>query len=308
MIHVRDLRVDYDDVCAVRDLTLDIAPGDVYGLVGPNGAGKTTLLRTLVGLKEATYGDIFLNGVDLALERERAVGVVGFMPDSAPIYPELTVWEYLALFAASYLVPPADRNGLIDDCLAQVDLAEKRDALTAGLSRGMRQRLILAKTLLPSPLILLLDEPASGMDPYGRAFLKERLRALSAEGKTVLISSHILSDLSDFCTAIGVMEKGRLVVTGGVSEVASRVLGAARMWAEVLAGEDLCAALLADDPRVSDVRREGDTFTFAFTGTKEEAGALLAALVSAGVSLASFGRRKEDIEEVFLKIGAKEVS
>jgi len=308
MIHVRDLRVDYDDVCAVRDVTLDIAPGDIYGLVGPNGAGKTTLLRTLVGLKESTYGDLFLNGVDLALERERAVGVVGFMPDSAPIYPELTVWEYLDLFAASYFVPSSQRNGVIDDCLAQVDLAEKRDALTAGLSRGMRQRLILAKTLLPSPLILLLDEPASGMDPYGRAFLKECLRALSAEGKTVLISSHILSDLSDFCTSIGVMEKGHLVVTGGVSEVASRVLGAARMWAEVLAGQDLCAAILADDPRVTDVQHEGEAFTFGFTGTKEEASALLTALISAGVSLASFGRQKEDIEEVFLRIGAKEVS
>jgi len=308
MIEVRDLRVDYEEVCAVRDLTLDVPAGDIYGLVGPNGAGKTTTLRALVGLKDSTYGDIRLNGKDLATHREEAVAVVGFMPDSAPIYPDITVWEYLDLFAASYHIPREQRSGVIDKYLQLVDLTEKREAMTAGLSRGMRQRLLLAKALLPGPLIILLDEPTSGMDPYGRALLKDIVRQLGEEGRAVLISSHILSDLSEFCTSIGIMEAGRLVVSGRVEEVAARVLGEVEMWVEVVSGEEACARVLGGDPRVAELRREGKSFTFAFNAGREEASELLAALVSAGVRVASFGRRKGDLEEVFLKVGAKEVS
>ncbi len=308
MIEVRDLRVDYDDVCAVRDLSLDVPTGDIYGLVGPNGAGKTTLLRALVGLKDSTYGDIFLNGVDLATHREEAVAVVGFMPDSAPIYPDITVWEYLDLFAASYLVPVADRSRVIEKYLDLVDLVEKREAMTAGLSRGMRQRLLLAKALLPDPMILLLDEPTSGVDPYGRALLKDILRRLGGEGKAVVISSHILSDLSEFCTSIGIMEKGSLVVSGRVEEVSAQVLGQIEVRAEVISGAEECAALLAGDPRVRQVRREGEFCSFTFSGGREELSDLLAALISQGVRLASFGRKKGDLEEIFLKVGAREVS
>jgi ABC-2 type transport system ATP-binding protein len=308
MIEVRELRVDYDEVCAVRDLTLSIPAGQIYGLIGPNGAGKTTTLRALVGLKEATYGDISLNGSDLMTQREEAVAVAGFMPDSAPVYPELTVWEYLDLFAASYFIPKHERASRIDQYLALVDLSSKRDALTAGLSRGMRQRLLLAKALLPDPLILLLDEPASGMDPYGRALLKDCLVDLAAKGKAVLISSHILPDLADFCTAIGVMEKGRLVETGTVTEVAARVLGAMRMALEVVSGAELCERVLAGDDQVSDIRQHNGSFSFIYAGDKAAVGELTAKLINAGVRLASFGQEKEDLEEVFLKIGAKEVS
>lgn len=308
MIRVRDLRVDYDDVCAVRDLSLAIPAGQIYGLIGPNGAGKTTTLRALVGLKEATYGDISLNGLDLATRREEAVAVVGFMPDAAPVYPDLTVWEYLDLFGASYFLPPAEREQRIQQYLELVDLTAKRDAMTAGLSRGMRQRLLLAKALLPDPLILLLDEPASGMDPYGRALLKEVVSSQAALGKAVLISSHILPDLAEFCTAIGVMEKGRLVETGTVTEVAARVMGTARRWAEVISGLETCEAILTADPHAADLQRTDSVFSFTYTGTREEAGELVAKLNASGVRLASFGMEKEDLEEVFLKIGAKEVS
>jgi len=276
--------------------------------MGPNGAGKTTTLRALVGLKESTYGEILLNGLDLATHREEAVATVGFMPDSAPVYPELTVWEYLDLFAASYFIPAQERDKRITRQLELVDLTGKRDALTAGLSRGMRQRLLLAKALLPEPLVLLLDEPASGMDPYGRALLKDVVTDLAARGRTVMVSSHILPDLADFCTAIGVMERGRLVETGTVAEVAARVLGATQMWAEVVAGMEACEAIIRDDPRAADLAQWEGVLSFTYTGTREDAGELLARLVAAGVRLASFGRKKEDLEQVFLKIGAKEVS
>jgi ABC-2 type transport system ATP-binding protein len=308
MIQVRDLRVDYDDVCAVRDLTLQVPAGEVYGLIGPNGAGKTTTLRALVGLKEPTYGDVFLDGVDLFLNREEAVRGVGFMPDSAPIYEDLTVWEYLELFAASYLIPKDHRRPIIERHLELVDLTEKRTAMTAGLSRGMRQRLLLAKTLLPEPKIALLDEPASGVDPHGRILLKNVLRQLGAEGKAVIISSHILTELSGFCTSVGIMEKGRLVVSGRVEEVAAQVLGGVELQIEVLAGEAECAQVLEHNPHVKETRREGNLLLVNFEGDDSAASDLLGALVRSGVKVVSFARRQAGLEEVFLKVGAKEVS
>ncbi|HEX2949207.1 MAG TPA: ABC transporter ATP-binding protein [Armatimonadota bacterium] len=308
MIDVRDLRVDYDDVCAVNDLTFSVSAGEIYGLIGPNGAGKTTTLRTMMGLQEPTYGDILLNGIDLATHREDAIASVGFMPDYSPIYDDLTVWEYLDLFAASYYVPIDRRKPTIEKYLEMVDLTEKRTAMTTGLSRGMKQRLMLAKTLLPEPKIVLLDEPASGMDPHARILLRNILRQLGEEGRAVLISSHILAELSEFCTSIGVMERGRMVISGRVDEVAERVLGQAEVCLEILAGHAQCEKILAADERVNALRSQGNSFSFLLTGNEEDASDILAALVKADVRVVSFGRKKEDLEEVFMKIGAKEVA
>jgi ABC-2 type transport system ATP-binding protein len=308
MIQVHNLRVDYDEVCAVHDLSLEIGPGEIYGLIGPNGAGKTSTLRALVGLVEATYGDVVIGGFDLDHHREQAVGLVGFMPDSAPVYDDLTVWEFLDLFAAAYRLPPHRRGPVIDQHLQLVDLTEKRHALTGQLSRGMKQRLMLAKTLLPDPQALLLDEPASGVDPHGRALLKQVLRDLGRAGKTIIISSHILSELSEFCTSVGVMQKGEMVVSGTMAEVATRVMGRARVLLEVVGGADLAERVLAADPRVSAPVWQGDTCSFSFEGEAEQASELLSALVAAGVKVASFSREREDLEALFLKIGAKEVS
>src|SRR6266446_2362028 len=192
MIRVRDLRVDYDSVCAVRDFSLEVGPGEVCGLIGPNGAGKTTTMRAMLGLIEPTYGEIELMGIDVREHPRDALRVVGFMPDFPPLYDDLLVWEFLDLFAASYFIPRSERPDTINRSLRKVGLTEKRAAVIVELSRGMRQRLMLAKTLISEPKILLLDEPASGVDPQGRIDLKNVLRELAAEGKTVLISSHIL--------------------------------------------------------------------------------------------------------------------
>jgi ABC-2 type transport system ATP-binding protein len=308
MIQVRDLRVDYDDVCAVRDISLDIGPGEVYGLIGPNGSGKTTTMKALMGLLEPTYGDIFLNGVDIREHRDQAEKIVGFMPDFPPIYDDLYVWEFLDLFAASYGIPPDRRSQAIDHYLAAVDLSEKKFAFTAGLSRGMKQRLILAKTLLPEPKIIILDEPASGMDPHGRALLKNIMRQASAEGRIVLISSHILSELSEFCTSVGIMERGRLVESGRVEDISLKVLGAAEMLVEIVSGAEMLYGVLAANGCASPPTQNGNTYSFDFRGGPEEASELLGAMIAAGVKVASFGRKKEGLEEVFLAIGAKEVS
>lgn len=308
MIQIQDLRIDYEDLCAVQNLSLEIGPGEVFGLIGPNGAGKTTTLRALMGLQAPTYGRILLNGIDVQEKPDEARRWIGFMPDYPALYEDLTVWEFLDLFAASYQIPPAERQAAINYCLELVDLTEKRNAFTAGLSRGMKQRVMLAKTLIPNPQIILLDEPANGLDPHGRVLLRNLLRQLGEEGRVVVISSHILTELSDFCTSAGIMEKGRMVLSGRVEEITQRILGQGEIVVEVLSGEAALGDLVATFPGAGKIRRDGNTFTFPLDGGPEEASDLLARLVSAGVRIASFARKRETLEEVFMRVGAREVS
>jgi ABC-2 type transport system ATP-binding protein len=308
MIRVRDLRVDYDTVCAVRDLSLEVAPGQVCGLIGPNGAGKTTTMLAMLGLIEPTYGTIELAGVDMRERPRDACRTVGFMPDYPPMYDDLQCWEFLDLFAASYSVPRARRPAVIDGALALVGLTGKRRAMIVELSRGMRQRLMLAKTLIADPQVLLLDEPASGLDPQGRIDLKNVLKELAALGKTVLISSHILAEMSEFCTAVAIMERGRMVVSGTIAEVQERVMGGSVLLVEVLGDSAAVAAIVESDAMAGPLEHTNGTFSIPYRGTAEDASALLAALVGGGVKVASFTRRREGLEELFLKVGARELS
>ncbi|GIW86528.1 MAG: ABC transporter [Isosphaeraceae bacterium] len=308
MIRVRDLRVDYDTTCAVRDLSLDVAPGDVCGLIGPNGAGKTSTMRALLGLVEPTYGEIEVAGVDMRERPRDAARLVGFMPDFPPLYEDLLCWEFLDLFAASYDVPRRLRRERVDTVLDLVGLAAKREAPAAELSRGMRQRLMLAKTLLPDPKVLVLDEPASGVDPLGRIDLKNILKAQADAGKAVLISSHILAEMSEFCTTMAIMEKGRLIVAGSIETIRHEVMGGSTLSVEVLGDPALFLSLVRDDPRASDIQQRAGHYVFRYGGTPDAAADLLARLVAAGVRIASFQRHKEGLEELFLRIGAREVS
>jgi ABC-2 type transport system ATP-binding protein len=308
MISIRDLRVDYDNLCAVQDLTLTVDGGEVCGLIGPNGAGKTTTMRTMLGLIEPTYGQVEIMGIDVHEQPHEVARMVGFMPDFPPVYEDLFVWEFLDLFAASYRIPPSSRLELIDRQLAMVGLEEKRVAPILELSRGMRQRLMLAKTLIPDPEVLLLDEPASGVDPQGRIDLKNILKRLASEGKTILISSHILAEMNEFCTSVAIMERGRLVVSGRLDEVNARIMGDSSLTVEVLGEAEAFLRILAEDGRAGPAERKGSTFEFRFRGGAEEASELLARLVGQGVRVASFARRKENLEELFLKVGARELS
>jgi ABC-2 type transport system ATP-binding protein len=308
MIRLRDLRVDYDTVCAVRDLSLEVAPGEICGLIGPNGAGKTTTMRAMIGLLEPTYGEIELAGVDIREHPRDACRVVGFMPDFPPLYEDLKCWEFLDLFAASYEVPKARRKDVIERHLDLVGLTEKRDAMAVELSRGMRQRLMLAKTLLPEPQVLLLDEPASGMDPQGRIDLKNILKSLGAQGKTILISSHILAEMTEFCTSVAIMERGRMVVSGTIASVRARVMEGMVLHVEVLSGEEAFRRIVAEHPDAGAVEHNDGVFEVHYRGDRERAAELLAALVRGGVRVAAFSPRKEGLEELFLKIGAKELS
>ncbi len=309
MIRLHDLRVEYDNITAVHDLSLEVGPGEVCGLIGPNGAGKTTTMRAMLGLIEPTKGTIEIAGVDIREYPERASRLVGFMPDFPPMYDDLKCWEFLDLFAGSYMIPRHERPALVDRYLELVGLNEKREAMVIELSRGMRQRLMLAKTLIPQPKVILLDEPASGMDPTGRIDLRNILKGLAAEGRTVLVSSHILTEMSEFCTFVAIMERGRMVVSGRIDEVNAQIMGGAPLAIEILDGEERFLNLVAEDPLAGVVEREADgIYLFRYGGDSQVASQLLTQLVTAGVRVASFSRRKEGLEELFLKVGAKELS
>jgi ABC-2 type transport system ATP-binding protein len=319
MISVRDLRVDYDQFCAVRDLSLEVNEGEVYGLIGPNGAGKTSAMRAIVGLLTPTYGEIQIAGIDLR-ENPQAVGqVIGFMPDFPPVYEDLLVWEFLDLFASSYFIPKPRRLPEIDRRLDEVGLTEKRNAFVGELSRGMRQRLMLAKTLLPEPKVLLLDEPASGMDPHGRAQMKQVIREFADAGGSVLVSSHILSEMDEFCSSVGIMERGEMVVSGAVDEISSSPDGSTTTLEiqflnedvkneEGHTGEDIFRKIIARSDQAGDPTRKGKKHIVAFDGGDEEAAALLEQLIRHGVVVCLFSRKRESLEDVFLQVGAKELS
>ncbi len=310
VIHVRSLRVDYEDVTAVLDLDLDIAPGEIYGLVGPNGAGKTSTIKAVAGILEATYGEVRIGDAHMAHNPEEGWRTLGYMPDFPPVYEQLRVWEYLDVFGAAHLLPRKDRRARARYWLERVQLVEEWNTLVGDLSRGMCQRLVLAKTLMHEPKALLLDEPASGMDPVARIQLRDVLREVARKGAAILVSSHILSELSDMCTSIGVMDRGHMVVSGGLEEIRRRSGLAGRLIVRIAGtGEPAHAAIeriLRGAEVVLDPRRDtAGVWTAAFTGGDNEAAALLAALAGAGVPVAEFQVRKEGIEDIFLRVSGR---
>jgi ABC-2 type transport system ATP-binding protein len=309
MIETTDLRVDYDDVTAVEDLSVTIGAGEVFGLIGPNGAGKTSTIRVMATLQRPTYGEVRIAGVDIAEDPRSVHKVLGYMPDNPPVYGDLRCWEFLDLFAGAYFVDRRDRRRRVDELLDQVGLNGKRSGLAGTLSTGMRQRLVLAKTLLPDPKVLLLDEPASGLDPLARIDLRELLKKEAARGKTILVSSHILTELSTFCTSIGIMEKGRLLESGTIDEIVARLNRRKRLVVEVLeTGRIPEAAELEKFAHVSAVEARGSVFAFDFAGGDEDVVELLRAMVNAGLPIRSFTEKRMGVEDILLHVGAKEVS
>jgi ABC-2 type transport system ATP-binding protein len=308
LVRTVDLRVDYGDTLAVDGLNLEIDGGEVYGLVGPNGAGKTSSFRVLATLMEPTYGDVWLCGHDIGEHADRARACLGYMPDLAPVASDLRVWEFLDLFAASHGFESRERRERIAECLALVQLEDKRRVYCGRLSRGMKQRLVLAKTLLHRPRVLLLDEPASGMDPVSRAALRDILRALAKGGAAVVVSSHILAELADMCTSVGIMARGRLVDSGKVSGVVERLGRRERRIVLRLLGRapdvSWAAQLLRGSEWVSELSVDGDCIRFHFAGSGEEQSSLLENLVRSGCRVRSFEERASTIEEVMLRVAA----
>jgi ABC-2 type transport system ATP-binding protein len=315
-IETLNLTRRYGRMVALESLNLTIAPGTIYGFIGPNGAGKTTTLRLLAGLLEPTSGEVRLMGERLVPGAGQRL--VGYMPDFFGVYDDLRVWEYLDFFARCYGLDAARRRRSVDELLSLVDLGHKRDAYVQSLSRGMQQRLCLAHALVHDPPVLLLDEPASGLDPRARVELRELLRALRDMGKTVLLSSHILSELAEVCSEIGIIEGGRLVVSGSVAEVQRQLQGAAKLRVRVLRGVEEAAAqlrrLAAEPleglPALGAVRLDptDDRVLLVELGAADEESQarLLAQLVGAGVAVSEFRAHAENLEELFLRLTAVE--
>jgi ABC-2 type transport system ATP-binding protein len=296
----------YDNTLAVAGVDLSVAQGEIFGLVGPNGAGKTTTLRILATLLLPSAGTAEIAGMSVTRNPDEVRRVLGFMPDSFGVYDDMKVWEYLDFFARCYGIGPAARRRMIGDLLELVDLADKRDNYVQTLSRGMQQRLCLAHALVHDPQVLLLDEPASGLDPRARVELRELLRELRTLGKTILISSHILPELEELCTSVAIVDRGQVLAQGRVSDIERRLrFGAVLRVRLLLEGEALEAAraTFATDPDVaSAVLLEDGTIELGFRGDDAASARLLADCVTAGMPIVSFARAASDLEELFLQV------
>jgi ABC-2 type transport system ATP-binding protein len=305
LLLIEHLRVDFPAVVAVDDLTLAVRAGEICGLIGPNGAGKTTTMRAVSGLQEATRGSVKVNGHELIKEPREMKRRLGFMPDVCPVYEQLTVTEFLDHFARAFAV--GNRPARIEECLQLTWLTEKRHALCAELSRGMRQRLVLAKTLLPDPSVLLLDEPASGLDPLGRIELRNLLLQMGAAGKAVLISSHILTELSGFCNTAAIMERGKLVKFGTIDDL-GRQLGRRRMSVKWRLPGENALTLLTGSTCVKNLVEAGPGATFDFDGATDALDDMLKTLIGQGVRVTEWRGAGDDLEQIFLQSGARDVT
>jgi ABC-2 type transport system ATP-binding protein len=303
MIEVKNFTKRYGDFLAVDDLSFTIGTGETFGFIGPNGAGKSTTIRFLSTLLRPTAGEASICGHSVVHDPMAVRKVIGFMPDDFGVYDGMKVWEFLDFFAVAYEIPRNQRRKIIAQVLELLDLTNKRDDYVNGLSKGMKQRLCLAKTLVHDPPVLILDEPASGLDPRARLEMKALLTELRGMGKTILISSHILSELADFCTMIGIIERGRLLAAGSMNEI-QKQLRTHRVLQVGIAGEevDRATSLLRDDPHVKSVSAFDHTVNCEFEGEDIDKARLLNRLIERGVSVHSFAEQQLSLEEVFMMI------
>ena len=302
-IDLRNITKRYDKLTAVDNLSLALGPGEIFGFIGPNGAGKTTPIKILATLLEPTSGTAFVDGINVMENPDAVRARIGYMPDTFGVYDEFKVWEYLDFFAAAYKVPKGDRPGLIDLVLDLTNLSNKKDAYVEGLSRGMKQRLCLARTMVHNPKVLLLDEPASGLDPRARIEIRDLLKELRNLGKTIIVSSHILPELADFCTSVGIIEKGKLLVSGPIDSLIGDNIGARVLEIKVPAEDKATASkVLAPLTGVRNVAERGEFLDVQFDGGIDAQNDLLLALINAKVRIVSFGEVQTDLEAVFMNL------
>lgn len=304
-IEIEGMRKSYGRTRAVDGLALHVPRGSVYGFVGPNGAGKTTTIRTLATLQRPDAGEIRVAGIDLLATPAEVRDLVGYMPDFFGVYESLTVAEYLDFYGASHRIPSTRRRQLSDELLELVDLTDKRNEPVEVLSRGMKQRLGLARCLVHDPEVLLLDEPASGMDPRARIELREILRELSRLNKTILISSHILPELAEMCTHVGIIRSGQLLAEGPVDAVIAALSANSRLRMRLLHAEQLPEALriLEESPFCDAAEPDGGRGIAAtFAGDETGLAGILSQLITAGIPLISFSRTEGTLEDVFLQV------
>lgn len=325
MIEVKGLTKSYLDFTAIKNLEFGVSQGAVFGFIGPNGAGKTTTIRILATLLEPTSGSVKIDGKDVVEEPEKVRRVIGYMPDEFGVYEGITVQEYLDFFAAACGVARKQRARTIADVMALTDLAQHEKKLVASLSKGMRQRLCLAKTLVHDPKVLILDEPANGLDPRARIELRVLLKELASMGKTIVISSHILTELSDVCTEVGIIERGELLAAGAIADIEARLRerteteskpatdgtnGAAKeegircgMKFATLEGTEKALSILAARPDVQGCqRRDERALGMRFLGPATELHRIVLALAKEEVPIVGLAEEEKDLEAIFMAV------
>jgi ABC-2 type transport system ATP-binding protein len=302
MIETKKLTKTFGDLVAVDNLDLRIEAGEIFGFIGPNGAGKTTTMRILVTLLAPTSGAAFIDGLDVTKQGKQVRRRVGYMPDFMGVYDDLKVFEYLEFFAAAFGIEYRKREAIVDGVLELTDLVSKRDTAVDSLSRGMQQRLGLARVLIHDPKVLILDEPASGLDPRARIEIRELLRELKRMGKTIMISSHILSELEEICDRIGIIERGQLVFGGTLADIRPRLGIQCKVRVKVLGDPDRAMELLTALPQIQTVEPVGDYLSVTFCEGRTTDGVIARTLVQGGVDLVYLQPEQLKLDDAFLQL------
>lgn len=302
MLKIDNLCKKFGKFTAVDNLTLHVPKGDIFGFVGPNGAGKTTTMKIVAGLLRETSGKVYVDGVDALRDYRKVKEHIGYMPDFFGVYDNLKVSEYLDFYASIYGIYDVEKDKICDDLLELVDLSNKKGEYVDSLSRGMKQRLCLARSLIHNPKLLILDEPASGMDPRARFEMKEILKSLRDMGKTVIISSHILSELSEICTSIGIIDKGKIVAQGKVQDIMMKIRSNRTIKMTVINKAEEAVVMLKEIPQVISVVRNENNIEIAIKGGDEEIQNVLKKLVINDIPVISFGEENGKLEDIFMKV------
>jgi ABC-2 type transport system ATP-binding protein len=303
MIEVRNLTKKFKRLEALKSINFDIEQGDIFGYIGPNGAGKTTTIKILATLLLPTSGEALIDGIDVVRNPMKVREIIGYMPDFFGVYDEMKAWEYLDFFAACYRIPKHKRLGIIDDVLELTDLTTKKEAFVHELSRGMKQRLCLARCLVHDPKVLLLDEPASGLDPRARIELRELLKELGKMGKTILVSSHILTELADFCNTVGIIEAGSMVLSGKIEDILREIKGYRVLEIKVKERDQEAKEMLLSLDKVSDCQICEPCFLKVnFTGETDDIPDIVDKLKEQGIKVISFSEEETDLEDLFMRV------
>ncbi|EOS36852.1 MAG: ABC transporter ATP-binding protein [Lachnospiraceae bacterium] len=302
MLYINNLTKKYGAFTAVRQLSLHIPEGDLFGFVGPNGAGKTTTIRMVCGLLRATSGSIKIGNIKGAVGSKEMKRMIGYVPDFFGVYDNLKVREYMDMYGSMYGMYARETAKLADDLLELVNLSDKKEVYVDTLSRGMKQRLCVARALLHNPKLLLLDEPSSGLDPRARVEMKELLKNLHSMGKTILISSHILSELSEMCTSIGIMNHGQLITAGRIEEIMYQLSGGKRIHIQISSEMETAVRILKEHAGVVLESVMENEVIITNSGTDEEISALIGALLQNKVILTGFYKEEGNLESLFMQL------
>jgi ABC-2 type transport system ATP-binding protein len=315
-IRVRHLWHRFGNLDVLRDVSFDVGPGEIFGFIGPNGAGKTTTIRIMATLLEPMAGKVEIDGWDVTIDPQAVRKVIGYMPDHAGVYERVTVREYLEFFADAYRVPSSDRSyAVVDAVMELTDLTKLHDKLVATMSKGLKQRLQLARTLLHDPKVLILDEPASDLDPRARIEIRDLLVELRSMGKTIFLSSHILTELADVCTSVAILEHGRLVVSGPIADIARERaevapgVGPRAVRIKALASDDAIRAALGSMPGIQSLSPgAAGSVVVVYTGDDEMLAAIVRALVLGDVPVVGVEPERNELERIFLEVTKGDVA